>query len=124
MTEALFIPDPNALFDLVDEFGLALLGVSAKYIDSLSGLDLQPRSTHDLGSLRVIGSTGSPLSAGGLSLRVRLDQGVTSIWLRSRAAPTCAAASSVVIRPCRSMPARFRVRRWAWRLRFGATRGD
>ena len=60
-----FQPGPDALFDVADEFGLALLGVSAKYIDSLSGLALQPRSSHDLGSLRVICSTGSPLSEEG-----------------------------------------------------------
>ena len=60
-----FQPGPEALFDVADEFGLALFGVSAKYIDSLAGLALQPRSTHDLGSLRVICSTGSPLAEEG-----------------------------------------------------------
>lgn len=42
---------------------MTMLGVSAKFIDSLSGADLKPVNTHDLGTLRVIGSTGSPLSA-------------------------------------------------------------
>lgn len=57
-----FHPGPDTLFDLVDEVGMTMLGVSAKYLDSLSGVDLKPGGTHDLGSLRVIGSTGSPLS--------------------------------------------------------------
>jgi acetoacetyl-CoA synthetase len=55
-------PGPDTLFDLVDEVGMTMLGVSAKYIDSLSGLGRRPTETHDLGSLRTIGSTGSPLS--------------------------------------------------------------
>ena len=58
-----FHPGPDRLFDLVDEAGITMLGVSAKFIDSLAGADLKPVKTHDLGSLRVIGSTGSPLSA-------------------------------------------------------------
>ncbi|HUP16837.1 MAG TPA: acetoacetate--CoA ligase [Acidimicrobiia bacterium] len=58
-----FHPGPGRLFDLVDEVGMTMLGVSAKFIDSLSGADHRPVSTHDLGSLRTIGSTGSPLSA-------------------------------------------------------------
>ncbi|HKY48296.1 MAG TPA: acetoacetate--CoA ligase [Acidimicrobiia bacterium] len=55
-------PGPDRLFDLVDEVGLTMLGVSAKFIDSLAGAGLRPMGTHDLRSLRVIGSTGSPLS--------------------------------------------------------------
>ena len=58
-----FHPGPEALFDLAEDVGITMLGVSAKYIDSLAGVDLRPMSTHNLGSLRVIGSTGSPLSA-------------------------------------------------------------
>ena len=60
-----FQPGPESLFDVADDFGLALLGVSAKYIDSLSGHGLLPRSTHELRDLRVICSTGSPLSEEG-----------------------------------------------------------
>ena len=58
-----FHPGPDRLFDLVDEVGMTMLGVSAKFIDALSMADLKPVSTHDLSTLRVIGSTGSPLSA-------------------------------------------------------------
>ncbi len=57
-----FHPGPEALFDLVDEAGITLLGVSAKYIDAVMKSGHEPRSSHRLDSLRTITSTGSPLS--------------------------------------------------------------
>ncbi len=62
-----FFPGPEALFDLVDELDLKLLGVSAKYIDAVMKSGLRPSETHRLDSLRVIGSTGSPLSPEGFA---------------------------------------------------------
>jgi len=58
-----FHPDGNRLFDLADSAGITLLGVSAKYIDSVRKAGLRPRDTHSLASVRTITSTGSPLSA-------------------------------------------------------------
>ena len=58
-------PAMGRLFDLVDEEAITLLGVSAKYIDSVRKAELAPMSTHDLSSLRTICSTGSPLSPEG-----------------------------------------------------------
>jgi acetoacetyl-CoA synthetase len=58
-------PGPAALFDLADRHELTLLGVSAKYIDSIAKAGLRPRDTHRLSSLRTICSTGSPLAAEG-----------------------------------------------------------
>jgi acetoacetyl-CoA synthetase len=55
-------PTASAMFDLVDEFGITLFGTSAKYLDSVRRLGLNPRSSHELTSLRTITSTGSPLS--------------------------------------------------------------
>lgn len=55
-------PGPNVLWDLVDELGITLLGVSAKWLDSCRKADLRPRDTHSLASLRTLGSTGSPLA--------------------------------------------------------------
>jgi acetoacetyl-CoA synthetase len=55
-------PDGNRLFDLADRAGITLFGTSAKYIDAIRKAGLSPRTTHDLGSIRVITSTGSPLS--------------------------------------------------------------
>jgi acetoacetyl-CoA synthetase len=41
---------------------MTVFGTSAKYIDALSKLELRPRDTHRLSSLRTMTSTGSPLS--------------------------------------------------------------
>lgn len=58
-------PSMSRLFDIVDEENITLLGVSAKFIDSLRKADLQPKHTHKLESLRTICSTGSPLAPEG-----------------------------------------------------------
>ncbi len=56
-----FAPDGNILFDYMAAERGTLFGTSAKYIDALNKAGLDPKSTHDLGSLRTITSTGSPL---------------------------------------------------------------
>jgi acetoacetyl-CoA synthetase len=50
------------LIDMIDEVGITMFGVSAKYIDAIAKLKLCPKDTHDLSTLRSIGSTGSPLA--------------------------------------------------------------
>jgi acetoacetyl-CoA synthetase len=55
-------PNPARLFDIAELNELTFLGVSAKYIDSIRKLSLEPKQTHALGKLRTIASTGSPLS--------------------------------------------------------------
>ena len=62
-----FHPGPEALFDLVDELDVTLLGVSAKYIDAVLKSGLRPIESHRLSGLRTIASTGSPLSPDGFS---------------------------------------------------------
>ena len=54
-------PSPTALFDLADEEGVTLFGTSAKFIDALAKAGARPAQTHDLSTLRLIASTGSPL---------------------------------------------------------------
>jgi acetoacetyl-CoA synthetase len=56
-------PHPQILFDIADKEGITLFGTSAKYIDTLAKLEMKPMQTHPLSSLRMITSTGSPLSA-------------------------------------------------------------
>ena len=56
-----FYPDGNILFDYMDAETGTLFGTSAKYIDALNKAGLDPKTTHDLGSVRTITSTGSPL---------------------------------------------------------------
>lgn len=58
-------PHGSALFDLADEFGVTLFGTSAKFLEAASHAGLVPRESHDLGTVRTITSTGSPLSDGG-----------------------------------------------------------
>lgn len=50
------------LIDMIDDVGVTMFGVSAKYIDALAKLKISPIDTHKLNSLRAIGSTGSPLA--------------------------------------------------------------
>lgn len=57
-----FHPSPSRLLDLVDSEGIHAFGTSAKYLAGLEQVGLKPAQTHALGSLRLIMSTGSPLS--------------------------------------------------------------
>jgi acetoacetyl-CoA synthetase len=54
-------PDNNILFDYADAEQMTLFGTSAKYIDALNKAGTKPMETHDLGSIRMMCSTGSPL---------------------------------------------------------------
>jgi len=55
-------PDGRRLFDLADRYGVTLFGTSAKFIDAVHKAGLRPIETHDLGTVRTLTSTGSPLS--------------------------------------------------------------
>jgi acetoacetyl-CoA synthetase len=57
-----FHPDGRVLFDFADAHGMTLFGTSAKYIDALNKAGLTPGETHDLGTVRTMTSTGSPLA--------------------------------------------------------------
>ncbi|NIJ41872.1 acetoacetyl-CoA synthetase [Parvibaculum indicum] len=56
-----FAPDERVLFDYIDAEKIDVFGTSAKFIDAVKKSGLKPRETHDLSSLRMILSTGSPL---------------------------------------------------------------
>ncbi|MBO9193110.1 acetoacetate--CoA ligase [Rhizobium sp. 16-449-1b] len=62
-----FAPDGNVLFDYAQAEQFAVFGTSAKYIDAVRKSGLTPRSSHDLTSLRLMTSTGSPLSPEGFT---------------------------------------------------------
>ncbi|MGV1915171.1 acetoacetate--CoA ligase [Rhizobium sp. 22-785-1] len=62
-----FAPDDNALFDYAEKEQFAVFGTSAKYIDAVRKAGLEPGKTHDLSALRLVTSTGSPLSPEGFS---------------------------------------------------------
>ncbi len=58
-------PTHQQLFDIVERERINLLGVSAKFIDSLASNNVDVRGYHDLSTLRTICSTGSPLGPHG-----------------------------------------------------------
>ncbi|MGY9063570.1 MAG: acetoacetate--CoA ligase, partial [Rhodospirillales bacterium] len=60
-----FYPSPNILFDYVDAENMTLFGTSAKFIDALSKNGVRPMDTHDLGSVKIMCSTGSTLAPEG-----------------------------------------------------------
>ena len=55
----------DLLFEFVSEEKVTLLGVSAKYIDTLNNSKIVPKKKYNLSSLKTICSTGSPLSEDG-----------------------------------------------------------
>ena len=58
-----FYPDGNILFDYMAAEKGTFFGTSAKFIDAAKNAGVEPIKTHDLSSVRAIGSTGSPLVA-------------------------------------------------------------
>ena len=60
-----FHPDGNVIFDYAQAEKMTYFGTSAKFIDAVRKSGLEPIRTHDLSSVRVISSTGSPLSPEG-----------------------------------------------------------
>lgn len=56
-----FYPGPNVLWDFVDDHNCKLFGTGAKYIDALRNEEISPKDTHNLESLQILCSTGSPL---------------------------------------------------------------
>jgi acetoacetyl-CoA synthetase len=74
-------PDMNALFRLAERSGMTYFGTSAAFIHACMKADIHPGRDHDLGALRVLGSTGSPLSVEGFG------------WVYERISPTLALES-------------------------------
>jgi len=58
-----FFPDASALWRLAAEERLAVFGTSAKFLDASKKAAVHPGRDHELGALRAILSTGSPLVA-------------------------------------------------------------
>jgi len=57
-----FYPNPEALLKMAVDLKINVFGTSAKYIASLEAEDVCPVCNYDFEHLRVIASTGSPLS--------------------------------------------------------------
>ena len=60
-------PSKNAriLFDYAEKERITHFGTSPKFLDTIAKRGLRPIDTHDLGSLRMLLSTGSPLAPEG-----------------------------------------------------------
>ena len=58
-------PDWDALWKLVQDEKITILGCSASYINYLKGVGAKPGKVYNLSSLREISQTGSPLSSQG-----------------------------------------------------------
>jgi len=77
-----FVGRGRVLFDFAEAEGMTHFGTSAKFIDAIAKINLKPRQTHDLGKLRTILSTGSPLVPEGFDYvyaNVRSDVCLSSI---------------------------------------------
>nr|WP_244669953.1 acetoacetate--CoA ligase [Kaistia sp. 32K] len=57
-----FHPDGNILFDYADAERMTMFGTSAKFLDAVHKAGLRPIETHDLSTLQMMTSTGSPLA--------------------------------------------------------------
>lgn len=57
-----FYPKPEALLQMADELNIDFFGTSAKYIASLEAEGIVPSEISDFPHLKVIASTGSPLT--------------------------------------------------------------
>ncbi len=56
-----FYPNGNVLWDYTSGHDCSFFGTSAKYIEAMKVNNIAPKNSHDLTSLRMIASTGSPL---------------------------------------------------------------
>jgi len=60
-----FHPGPERLWQIAEAEKISIFGTSAKYIDAVKNAGYVPRDNTDLGQLKTLLSTGSPLSADG-----------------------------------------------------------
>jgi len=57
-----FYPDANCMWDMANAENISVFGTSAKYLSALEKSGCKPVNSHNLDNLRLILSTGSPLS--------------------------------------------------------------
>ena len=57
-----FARNAKILFDYAEKEKFTHFGTSPKFLDAIAKRGLEPRRTHDLGALRMLVSTGSPLA--------------------------------------------------------------
>ena len=77
-----FHPHPGALWEMAQEEKITVFGTSAGYIAALQNSGVKPGESYDLSKLRVVLSTGSPLSVEGFEFiynQVKSDLQLASI---------------------------------------------
>lgn len=74
-------PDMNALWAFAEETRMTVFGTSASYIKACMDAGIEPGRDHGLQALKMVGSTGSPLSAEGF--RWIYDRVKRDVWLSS-----------------------------------------
>jgi acetoacetyl-CoA synthetase len=79
-------PEPDVLWDFAQDTAMTCFGTSASYIASCMKADIAPGAEHDLGALRSVGSTGSPLSPEGF--RWVYERVKPEVWLFSTSGGT------------------------------------
>ncbi|HWD11384.1 MAG TPA: acetoacetate--CoA ligase [Solirubrobacteraceae bacterium] len=79
-------PDLGALWSLAERAGITCMGVSAGLLASTEKAGVRPAAEYDLGALRAIGSTGSPLAPE--SFRWVYEEVGSDIWLFSTSGGT------------------------------------
>jgi acetoacetyl-CoA synthetase len=75
-------PDVHQLWRLAERLGVTFFGTSARFLHTLQAQDATPSAHADLGRLRTLASTGSPLSPAGFRFvydRVKRDVHLASI---------------------------------------------
>jgi acetoacetyl-CoA synthetase len=79
-------PDLDFLWGLAERTRMTCMGVSAGLLASMEKAGVEPARDHDLGALRAIGSTGSPLAPE--SFRWVYDHVASDVWLFSTSGGT------------------------------------
>jgi acetoacetyl-CoA synthetase len=79
-------PDLDVLWELAERTGITCMGVSAGLLASCEKAGIEPGRDHDLGALRAIGSTGSPLAPE--SFRWVYEHVKPDVWLFSTSGGT------------------------------------
>jgi acetoacetyl-CoA synthetase len=77
-----FYPEPGTLWELAQDEKITIFGTSAGYIHALLNTNIKPAKQYDLTALRILLSTGSPLSEEGFDFvydHVKRDLQLSSI---------------------------------------------
>jgi acetoacetyl-CoA synthetase len=84
-------PDMGVLWDLAEQAGVTTFGTSAAYVASCMKDGIEPAAGRDLGALKAVGSTGSPLAPEGFAWIYKQLGGDTWLFSTSGGTDVCTA---------------------------------